>query len=141
MLDDRELQERAELRKFFVETGHKALNALLLVSGGTAIAFLTFLGAAVKDIALVENVGTAAASGFVLSLQAYVLSVALAVLSHGTTFLSHACYHERYDRSGYLLMVITILLGFACFGAFAVGSYSAINALQQTLSMLTSGAP
>jgi hypothetical protein len=141
MSDDLELQEKRELRSIFVETGHKTLNALLLVSGGTAISFLTFLGAAFKDLAVIEKLGAGAASGFVLSLQAYVLSVAIAVLAYGTTYIGHACYHLKFHRAGLTLAVITVILGFACFFAFAVGSYSAIEALQLALRAVTKATP
>ena len=134
-------KERRELRSIFVDTGHKTLNALLLVSGGTAVSFLTFLGAAFKDLSVVERVGAPAARGFVLSLQAFVLSVAICILAYGTTYLAHACYHLKLDRTAFVLMCATIILGFSCLFAFVFGSFSAIGAFQLAVGSVTKATP
>jgi len=137
MTDDLKEQERRDLRAIFVESGHRTLNALLLVCGGTAVSFLTFMGTAFKEVSLVERVGAEATRGFVLALQAFVLSVAVCMLAYGTTYLGHAFYHLKYDKLGVLMMFLTILLGFSSLFAFVFGSLSAVDAFQLALGALT----
>jgi hypothetical protein len=38
-------KHRLEFRETFAKTGHETLKALLIVSGGATVAYLTFLGA------------------------------------------------------------------------------------------------
>lgn len=60
-----EEQYRKEFRTIFSETGHRTLNALLIVSGGTTISFLAFLGNAVKDADIAGRIGLEATKGFI----------------------------------------------------------------------------
>lgn len=130
--------DRREIRSIFVESGHKTLNALLLVSGGTTIAYLAFLGAIFQDLTVVKGVGDPAIRGFVLSLQAFVASVATCVSAYGTTYLAHASYHLRWKKTGLGFMFATILLGVSCIISFVIGSSQAINALRLALAYVTS---
>ena len=41
---------RREFREIFAETGHRTLNALLIVTGGATVAFLTFIGTCLKEL-------------------------------------------------------------------------------------------
>jgi hypothetical protein len=129
-------QYRREFRAIFAETGHRALNALLIVSGGATIAFLSFLGSAFKESEVAGRIGPIAAKGFILAIQFFVASVACSVLAHGTTFLSHGAYHFRHDKTGFVLMVITALLALACIFAFVYGSYAAIGAFGASIEGL-----
>jgi len=49
--------DRREMRAIFSETGHRTLNALLIVSGGATVAFMSFLGAAVQEPQLAIRIG------------------------------------------------------------------------------------
>jgi hypothetical protein len=123
-----EEQYRRAFRAIFAETGHRTLNALLIVSGGATIAFLSFLGSAFKEGDVIARIGPSAAKGFIVALQFFVASVACCVLAHGTTYLGHGAYHFRRDKTGLVLMVITAVLALASISAFVYGSYAAIDA-------------
>src|SRR6266446_5675846 len=128
-----EEQYRREFRAIFAETGHRTLNALLIVSGGATIAFLSFLGSAFKESDVAARIGPGAARGFILAIQFFVASVACCVLAHGTTYLGHGAYHFRHDKTGLVLMVITAALALACIAAFVYGSYAAIDAFGDSI--------
>ena len=85
--------DRREVRTIFTNTGHGALNALLIVSGGATVAFLTFLGNAVQQVDLVSRIGEAATRNFATALGYFFSSVLYSVLAWGTTYASHAGHH------------------------------------------------
>jgi hypothetical protein len=129
-------QDHVEFRKVFAETGHRTLNALLIVSGGAAVSFMTFLGNALKEREVALRVGPAATSGFVFAMQLFIASVACAVLAHGTTYASHGFYYFHKDTAGAWLMGVTILLGLACILSFCLGSYAATRAFEHAAEVL-----
>ncbi|MFL5066860.1 MAG: hypothetical protein ACJ8ED_19625 [Xanthobacteraceae bacterium] len=131
-----EEQYRRDFREIFAETGHRTLNALLIVSGGAAVSFLTFLGSAVKEVGAVQQVGSTATRGFILAMQLFIAAVVSCIVAHGTTYFSHGAYHFRHDRTGHVLMGVTIFLGFACVGMFVYGSYAAIDAFAHAAETL-----
>jgi hypothetical protein len=130
-------QDHLEFRKVFAETGHRTLNALLLVSGGAAVSFMTFLGNALKEREVAVRVGTDATNGFVFAMQLFIASVACAVIAHGTTYASHGFYYFHQDLAGRWLMGLTILLGLACILAFCLGSYAATRAFEHAAIALS----
>jgi hypothetical protein len=138
---DSEEQYRRDFRAVFAETGHRTLNALLIVSGGAAVSFLTFLGAAFRDVDLAARIGPSAIKGFIFAMQLFVASVACCVVAHGTTYFSHGGYHFRYDKTGLVFMLVTIVLGLACVSMFVCGSYSAIDAFERAAVALTQPRP
>lgn len=128
--------EKNELRAIFVDSGHRALNALLLVTGGTAIAFLSFLGGTFSDLSLVSRIGPAAAQGFVLALQAFVSSVALCILAYASTYVGHAFFFMQRDKGGDRAMRTAFIFGLFGIFAFSFGSYSAIRSLKLALDVM-----
>ena len=132
---------RREFRTIFAETGHRTLNALLIVSGGAAVSFLTFLGGAVQESQVAMKIGPDAVRGFILAMQLFLGSVACCVVAHGTTYFSHAAYHFRHHRTGLTFMLITVLLGFVCVSSFVYGGYAAIAAFERVGEVLTHSGP
>ena len=127
---DRDEQYRKEFRPILAETGHKTLNALLIVSGGAVIAFLTFLGAAFQHREIAARIAPQAIQGFIQAMQFFVWSVLIGVLAHGITYLSHGAYHLRWERIGNVLAAFAIVLGILWLCAFAGGSLVAISAFR-----------
>jgi len=130
---------RRNFREIFAETGHKTLNALLIVTGGATVAFLTFIGSCLKELPAHSRAISAAAHTFALTVQSFVLSVGLCILMYFATYLSHGAYHFRCDRLGNVLGGITIFLGFACLFVFIFGSVQAIRALEVAANSLATG--
>lgn len=131
--------DRQEFRKIFADTGKGTLNALLIVSGGATISFLSFLGNAVKEGGIANRIGDSATAGFIPAMQWFVASVSLCVLGHGTTYFSHGAYYFRYERTGAAFAIVTIVLELACVGAFVYGSFAAINAFTDAAKALAHG--
>jgi hypothetical protein len=129
-------QDHLEFRKVFAETGHRTLNALLIVSGGAAVSFMTFLGNAFKEHDVAMRVGATATHGFVWAMQFFIASVACAVLAHGTTYASHGLYYFHRDKAGAWLMGVTVLLGLSCILSFCLGSYAATRAFKEAAEVL-----
>jgi hypothetical protein len=119
---------RRDFRTIFADTGHRTLNALLIVSGGAAVSFLTFIGSSLTAPGVAARIGTDATEGFAFAMQLFVGSVACCVLAHGLTYLSHAAYYFQYNRSGNALMGVVVVLCVACIATFVYGSYAAIEA-------------
>jgi len=128
---------RREFREIFAETGHRTLNALLIVTGGATVAFLTFIGTCLKELPAHDLAVATAAPLFALAVQCFVSSVGLCLLMHFTTYLSHGAYHFRYDRVGNVLGGVTVFLGFACLFVFLFGSIQAIRAIEASAHSLS----
>jgi len=148
--------DRREMRVIFTETGHRTLNALLIVSGGATVAFLTFLGGAVQQPDLAPRIGAVATKGFAEAMTFFFLSVLYAVLAHGTTYASHAAHHysatfSRKPRAhrlfrwlGQILMWGTVIVCVVCFIYLWRGGFWAIkgfNAVAEALTQRTSTGP
>jgi magnesium-transporting ATPase (P-type) len=125
-----EEQDRREFRKIFAETGHRTLNAFLIVSSGAALSFLTFVGALFKEWPSPDGIPPELTHAFAFTIQSFVVAVVSCMLMHGTSFFSHGAYHLRHNRAGFTLTIITVFLGLVCLIAFVVGSVNAIVALQ-----------
>jgi hypothetical protein len=127
-------------REIFAETGHRTLNALLIVSGGAAVTFLTFLGSALGALAEhgdAQVVGEGSIRGFVLALQMYVSSVTCCITAQGVTYLGQAAYHFYKDKLGFKLMVLSAVISVISILAFVVGSVAAISAFGDAAIALT----
>jgi len=145
--------DRREVRTIFANTGHGTLNALLIVSGGATVAFLTFLGNAAQQETLVSRIGEAATRDFASALGHFFWSVLLSVLAWGTTYASHAGHHysasfERDSKTsrvcywvGVAFMVTTVLVCVFCFLELFRGGFSAIGAFRVVADELIRSAP
>lgn len=131
MDDETRRKHRLEFRETFAKTGHETLRALLIVSGGAAVAYLTFLGTMFGDPAWTGTFGATAAGTLIGAMRYYILSVACALLCYGFTWLSHGCYYFDMPRSGHAAMALAVLAGLVCFGLFVVGSLQAATAFGQ----------
>jgi hypothetical protein len=141
--------DRREIRTIFANTGHGALNALLIVSGGATVAFLTFLGNAVQQTDLVSRIGEAATRNFATALGHFFASVLYSVLAWGTTYASHAGYHysaslekgsakqRAFGWAGLVFMWATVVVGVLCFSYLFRGGYAAIAAFRLVADELT----
>jgi len=141
--------DRREVRTIFTNTGHGALNALLIVSGGATVAFLTFLGNAVQQVDLVSRIGEAATKDFATALGHFFASVLYSVLAWGTTYASHAGHHysasfekgskksRAYYWVGLLFMWATVVVCVLCFSYLFRGGYLAIDAFRLAANELT----
>lgn len=143
--------DRRAMREIFAETGHSTLNALLIVSGGATVTFMTFLGGAIQQPNLVALVGSAATRGFADAIEFFFRSLLYAVAAHGTTYASHAAFHysATFRRSqplsrvfnliGQLFMWGTVLVCALCFWQLLNGGFSAIGAFGFVADALTKG--
>jgi hypothetical protein len=127
-------QHRLAFRETLAKTGHDTLKALLIVSGGAAVAYLAFLGNAFADANRFQTIGSQAATTLILAMQHYVYSVASALLSYGATYFSHGAYYFNFDRTGHITMTIAVLLGLTCLGLFVYGSLEAAAGFRQAAS-------
>jgi hypothetical protein len=113
--------DRRAFRQIFAETGHRTLNALLIVSGGAAVSFMTFLGTAMTQPGVPVE-------GLLSAMQLFVASVAGAVLAHGFTYGSHMSFHFDRRSLGKWLMGFAMGAGLACIVLFVLGSLAAMSA-------------
>ncbi len=123
-------QHRLAFRETLAKTGHETLRALLIVSGGSAVAYLAFLGNAFEDVARFKAIGPASTT-LILAMQHYVYSVASALLCYGVTYFGHGAYYIGRNRPGNVLMTIALILGLICLGFFVYGSLEAASGFRQ----------
>ncbi len=135
-----EREDRREFRKIFAETGHRTLNAFLIVSTGAALAFLTFIGTVFKED-LIGKIPADVIHAFAKTIQSFPVSIASCMLMFTLSYLSHGAYHLRRDRLGLRLSIITIFCGCVCLSAFIFGSYKAIRALDLAATALAKKSP
>ena len=131
MTKDEKEKHRLAFRETFAKTGHETLRALLIVSGGAAVAYLTFLGATFNEKGRFDAFGPNAAVTLILAMRDYILAVACALLCYGFTWFSHGLYYYERDRMGNVLMIGAVIFGLGCLGLFVFGSLQAASAFQQ----------
>ena len=141
--------DRREMRKILTETGHRTLNALLIVSGGATLAFMSFLGEAVKQGDLAARVGPTGTRSFAQALTFFFLSILFTVLAHGMTYASHtahlysATWQAHSARSAWLrglgitLMWVTVLVAATSVVLLWRGGFSAIGGFAAVADALT----
>ncbi len=98
---------------------------MMLINGGAAVALLAFLGNLITRSGASTNV-----VAFAGSMRTFVVGVFLAALAYATTYLSQLFYDGEKDwqrRTGFVLHVITILIGAASLAAFLWGAHAAYN--------------
>lgn len=136
MTAEEQEKHRLAFRPTFATTGHDTLKALLLVSGGAAVAYLTFLGATFGREGRFKSFGPDAAVTLVGAMRFYIFSVASALLCDGFTWLSHGSYYFAFQRIGHVTMVLAVLFGFTCLGFFLGGSLEAASAFAEAAKHL-----
>ena len=140
-------EDHLTFRETLATTGHDTLKALIIVSGGAAVAYLAFLGHTFEQPERVQTIGAEAVTRLINAMQWYIYSVAAALLCHGFTYASHSAYHyghrkyyrndekggKRLDRLGDTLMAIAVLLGLVVLCCFVIGSLEAASGFEQAL--------
>lgn len=139
MTEEEKEKHRLAFRETFATTGHDTLKALLIVSGGAAVAYLTFLGATFSKDGRFEAFGSQAAVTLILAMRDYILAVASALLCYAFTWFSHGSYYFGRDRAGHVMMAIAVFFGLACIGLFVFGSLQAASAFEQAAQHLIPG--
>jgi len=72
-MNSKELERhRLEFRDTFAKTGHETLKAMLIVSGGAAVAYLTFLGITFGNKMLLDMIGIPALGTLIFAMQCFI---------------------------------------------------------------------
>ena len=125
-----EAQNAANLEMFksVIEAGRTALNALILMNGGAAVALLAFLGNALAK----EPTG-----GFKFGVQAincamllFVLGVGCAGVSLALRYLTQLLGHGRSAKMGMRMTYAAIVVGLASLALFFAGGVRAYTAFR-----------
>ncbi|MDH0380634.1 hypothetical protein [Comamonas aquatica] len=122
---DVKTKHSVEMFKSVIEAGREALNALVLINGGSVVALLGFMGATI-------------AKGFPSSLGAalthpllyFGLGVLMGAVGFGLRYLTQACYAYEKDVPGTVLNIGSILsavVGYVLFGFGVHGAYRAFT--------------
>jgi hypothetical protein len=124
-------QHSLEMVKAVIETGKSALDALLIVNGGAAVALLGVM----SNLAGREG-GASLARYLSLPLLQFGVGVLLGVIGFGLRYLSQAAYSESteskdgFHRAGDALRVAAVLgaiAGYILFGFGVVNAYFAVQ--------------
>lgn len=103
-------QSNLEMFRSVMEAGKEALNALILIGGGAAIALISFLG---------NKADAELGKGLLLPLKLFGSAVLIGALCHGFRYLCQVTYSAEKVRIGNVLTAFTIaaaLAGYGCFG-------------------------
>jgi hypothetical protein len=111
----------SEYIKAVVDSGQSTIKTLLVLNGGAAISFLTFLGQAFKD----ESIPSQLVGPFGLALRFFMAGAFLAATCAGSTYLSNLVQSLGWARSGRVFLCIAILVGFISLISFATGGWIA----------------
>jgi hypothetical protein len=106
-----------------VSSGQSALSAFLTLNGGASIAFLAFIGNALKEHALNPKAGGI----LVHAMQFYITGTFMAVSAFGTIFLTNCLSSIKWNRSKQVMFGITLVCGFISLGCFVWASTTAIR--------------
>ena len=117
----------------FVTTGHDTLKALLVVSGGASVMFMTFFGAFFGE-QLPSGASIPSGLRDMANATMYFLTaVTLCMIAYGATFLSHFAYYERWSKAGTFLMIISGILGLTCLACVVFGCVKVIGGINSIL--------
>jgi len=106
-----------------VSSGQSALKAFLTMNGGASLAFLAFIGNAVREHSLNEQAGGI----LVHAMQGFIYGTFMAVLAFGTIFLTNCLSIVNWERSSNVMFGITLACAFASAGCFLYGSATAVK--------------
>lgn len=106
-----------------VSSGQSALKAFLTMNGGASLAFLAFIGNAIREHSLNEHAGGI----LVHAMQGFIYGTFMAVLAFGTIFLTNCLSIRNYERSSNVMFVMTLVCAFASAGFFLYGSATAVR--------------
>jgi hypothetical protein len=118
----------------FVTTGHDTLKALLVVSGGASVMFMTFFGAFFGDQLPLDASIPGAVRDMASATVYFLTAVTLCMIAYGTTFLSHFAYYEHWSKVGTLLMIISGIFGLTCLACVVFACVKVIVGINSLLS-------
>jgi hypothetical protein len=95
-----DVQSDLEMFKSVMDSGKEALNALILIGGGAAVALLSFLGNKAEPVL---------GRGLTLPLKLFGAAVLIGALCHGFRYLNQVAYTFEWMRVGTGLNVLTVL--------------------------------
>jgi hypothetical protein len=104
-----------------VSSGQSALKALLTMNGGASLAFLAFVGNALKEHVPIQH------NGLVYALQFFIAGTFMTVCAFGTIFLTNCFSSVGWRRTSNAMFALTLFCGFASLGCFVWASGSAIR--------------
>jgi hypothetical protein len=131
---ERAMSELASQRyATFVTTGHDALKALLIVSGGASVMFMAFFGAFFGDQLSSDSSMPGALRDMANVTMYFLVAVTLCMIAYGTTFLSHFAYYEDRTKIGKIMMIISGILGLACLGCVITACVKVIGGINSLL--------
>lgn len=111
-----------EMFRSVITAGQNALRASFLMNGGASVATLAFIGHLATSSP--EKVTL-----FSASLAIFVVGVLFSAVASGTTYLSQWFYGSGEGKklmvAGFILNVVSIVLGLSSYGIFAWGIYEA----------------
>jgi hypothetical protein len=111
----------ASIYQTAVSNGQSALKALLILNGGAAIAFLSFMGVAIQRAQLKPDV----LEYFVFALWGFIFGAFAAVLSAGAIFLTNCCSYKNWTGAANFFFGVTCLIGLLAFAGFVYGGVEA----------------
>ena len=117
-----------------VSSGQSALKALLTMTGGAIIVFLTFLGH-LWD----KGTGSVPAESMLLFIGAlgwWISGIFAALLSYGSIFITNCFSSIKWRRSANGAFVVTMLCGIASLVCFLGGSLKAIGAFRSVTALI-----
>ena len=134
-----------EYLPIFAKTGHDALQALLVVSCGSAVSFLALLGVLLGSEKLSPLVRSAlpdfqnAISLFIYSIMFSLLAYALSFISHASFYLRLGCENNppRGKTLGAIahgLTVSAVFAEIACLAFFMMGGFQAAKGLSNLVT-------
>jgi hypothetical protein len=118
------LEHESNLEAFraVIQSGQNALRTCLLINGGAAVALLAFLGHLVSN-----DISGAPMRAVATAMAAYVTGVLAGGLASGFTYLSQWFHADDWDKTGFALNILSILLGLGSLGLFGWGSWLAYH--------------
>ncbi|HXM73732.1 MAG TPA: hypothetical protein VN904_00540 [Chthoniobacterales bacterium] len=106
-----------------VSSGQSALKALLTMNGGASIAFLAFIGNAIKERAIQPEAG-----GILINaMQFFIAGTFATVCAFGTIFLTNCFSSIQWSKTRNWMFGVTLTFGFFSLGFFVWASWRAIQ--------------
>jgi hypothetical protein len=120
---DAQTKHAIEMFRSVIESGKEALNAVVLINGGAAVALFGFLGATLSK-------GFPATLGVALTvpLLAFGSGVLCGALGFGARYCSQAAYSGNKRKAGLAFTFVSIGFAIAAYSVFGYGVYKTYTA-------------
>lgn len=123
------VENNLEMFRSVIQSGQSALRTAFLLNGGASIALLAVIGNMVSE----PGRKLVSVSGLADSLIVFVIGAFAIAFTSGVTYVSQwfsAGEKDWHKRTGFVLNVFAILIGFSSFGFFLWGMVRAYNVFQ-----------